>query len=176
MCMFAYIVCQHVFWEQVGVLCLLSPFVPLYSRGFYLSFERHLRKCMPAVKAWFILRCICTVWFCNVHFGIKSASLHLYEGSFFFLRSWFFHCVFFCINCISGFSVYVKVCLIFVIKENITYVYKALQGYVLTHKDFKIKKVQEEKRRKNSCGHTLLSSSPICADIDLGKIRVDIVL
>lgn len=143
--------CQRVFWEQVGMLCLISPFVPLYSRGFYLSFERHLRKCMPAVKAWFILHCICTVWFCNVHFGIKSASLHLYKGFFFFfLISWLFHCVYFwqkyvCALTVSvAFSVCGKVWLVFSIKENITYVHNALQELVLTRKDFKIKRAQEK--------------------------------
>lgn len=72
----------------------LSPFVPLYSKSFYLFFERHLRKCMPAVKAWFILHCICTVWFCNVLFGFKSASLHLCK-EYIFLISWLFCCAYF---------------------------------------------------------------------------------
>lgn len=128
-----YVCLDHVSACVLGTSWYVVPHFPLCSfvfKGFYLSFERHLRKCMPAVKAWFILHCIRTVWFCNVHFGIKSVSLHLYKG-FFFLRSWLYQCAFLAKVCaltvLVAFSVYVKVCLIFLIKENITYVYNALQ-------------------------------------------------
>lgn len=79
-----------------------------------------------------------------------------------------------CINSASGFSGYVKVCLIFAVKENITYVYNALQEWFLTQKDCEIRKMLEEQRiRKNS---TILPSSPRDAGTDLYKSSVIIVL